>query len=233
MNETFTTQPKGYVKRGTSTSRSRCQDFMLHLWTIRLKKCSYSTLEFEFIQFFGTNESRTLERYLGRQEITVRSSGKKLVRTNHTRGTVANFTYSTERKVSKRKGLLQILGYLEPVENGYYRIHHECMSYFSEQSTLSFLPQEADDSKVIIDNLCACSGGEGVVSNRETGENIEIEKKEEEAIDYTHANRLSESNNPEICKGDMPRGFLCSCGHQTENSFFCEVCGKRNVVTYG
>jgi hypothetical protein len=76
QNITFTTQPKTrkHLTRGAFISGTRAAQFMQHLWDAGLKKsCSYETLKWEFVNCFGTNDTRTVERYIGRPEQTIRS----------------------------------------------------------------------------------------------------------------------------------------------------------------
>jgi hypothetical protein len=150
---------------------------MNHLWTIKLSKCSYSTLRFEFENFFGTNDSRTVESYIGRPPGIVHSRPGQSVRINRQTGKVAIFDYSNDRHVSFKRGLLQTLGYmtLEPEEqvaeqgavrirartrNWIARIHHERMVYYTEQATLQDaypIPEVNGDSGRSNDSVCACS----------------------------------------------------------------------------
>ncbi|MEJ5326973.1 MAG: hypothetical protein WHU54_01805 [Candidatus Bathyarchaeia archaeon] len=138
----FTTKPKflRFLKRGAFISLNRASEFMTHLWEVGLKKCSYETLEWEFIQFFGSNDKRTIERYIGRPEKTERHMGlSKIVRMNRVSGKVAQFEYMNERRLSAKKGLLEILGYISKDKEGketHYIIHHELMPYYTEQTVL-------------------------------------------------------------------------------------------------
>jgi hypothetical protein len=162
LHKSFTTAPKTR-KHGYLVSLDRAQAFMEHLRNLGLKKCSYSTLEFEFIQFFGTNEPRTLERYLGRLEKNLSYGSANLVRVNQTSGKVAQFHYANRRRILAKKGLLEILGYITRIQEGketLFQIHHENMPYFTEQTSLEFavsLPEVNECSDVIKDKMCACS----------------------------------------------------------------------------
>lgn len=126
---------------------------MKHLFDIKLSKCSYETLRFEFENCFGTNDDRTVIRYIGRPKETIRSSGSSMVRINRASGRVAPFEYMNTRRVSKKTGLMERLGYitLKPeelnieqgaiklsrkTENWIVIIHHERMSYYTKQVPL-------------------------------------------------------------------------------------------------
>jgi len=239
--KSFTTEPKfrRFLKRGAFISLNRALEFMKHLWDLKLKNVSYETLEFEFIQFFGSNDKRTVERYLGRPETTQRDMGlSKVVRMNRQSGKTAQFEYFNERRIPAKKGLLEILGYVTRIKEGKetrFRINHEAMPYITVQTTLqehepqetANLLQECErEGEVSKEDLRVCNlyeethsqvecepnasalGGEGNSRERESlprterlerndegGENREGgEKEEEEAIDSTHTNQLSESD---------------------------------------
>lgn len=210
MQKTFTTEPKTR-RHGQFVSSSRAAEFMEHLFEIHLNKCSYSTLEFEFINFYGTNDRRTVERYLGHPEETVKSSGStETIRMNRTSGKIAQFHYYNTRKVPKKRGLLEALGYLTMIQEEGKTVvilHHERMSYYTKQVTLEAvnLLQEVNDGKEVSkDNSCVSSllrnetitpvgkecektALEVVSLSRETGE-IVVREKKEEVIDSTHTN---------------------------------------------
>ena len=236
-NLTFTTEPKTrrHLTRGTFISGTRAAEFMQHLWDIKLRKsCSYETLKWEFVNYFGTNDTRTVERYIGRPEQTVRSRGASTVRINRTSGKIACFDYSNSRKTCKKAGLLESLGYitLKPEERiaepGSYKItqktgnwiavlHHERMSYYSEQTILETanpLQESEEYSESSKDEMCVSSllekncndsispregvGGETVLEVSPNVETVErtlsiVVKKEEEVLDSTHTNQSSES----------------------------------------
>jgi len=148
--KTFTTEPKfrRFLKRGAFISLNRALEFMKHLWDLRLKDVSYDTLEFEFINYFGSNDKRTVERYLGRVErIDVSTGLSKVVRMNRQSGKIAQFEYLNERRLPAKKGLLEILGYITRYKEGKetrFRINHEAMPYYTVQTTLKeHEPQEA------------------------------------------------------------------------------------------
>jgi hypothetical protein len=147
--ESFTTEPKfrRFLKRGGFISLNRAVEFMKHLWELKLKNVSYETLEFEFIQFFGSNDKRTIERYLGRAERIERNTGvTKIMRVNRLSGKMAQFEYMNERRIPAKKGLLEILGYATRVKvnnETRYILHHELMPYYTVQTTLQeHEPQE-------------------------------------------------------------------------------------------
>lgn len=85
---------------------------MEHLWKLKLCKCSYKTLRYEFISLFQTNEERAIARYIGRPSTIHMHSGIGVTRQNVGRGGVAQFRYSNEREMPARKGLAEILGYM-------------------------------------------------------------------------------------------------------------------------
>jgi hypothetical protein len=147
--KSFTTEPKfrRFLKRGAFISLNRALEFMKHLWDLKLKNVSYETLEFEFIQFFGSNDKRTVERYLGRPERIQRDMGlSKVVRMNRQSGKIAQFEYMNERRIPEKKGLLEILGYITRIKEGKetrFRINHEAMPYYTVQTSLQeHEPQE-------------------------------------------------------------------------------------------
>jgi len=215
--KSFTTEPKfrRFLKRGAFISLNRALEFMAHLWEVGLKKCSYETLEWEFIQYFGSNDKRTIERYLGRPEKIERHMGlSKVVRMNRQSGKVAQFEYMNERKLPAKKGLLEILGYISKVKEDSewrYIIHHERMPYYTVQTTLTEPETEAQETANILqefegssedskEDLRVCSLYAQAHSQKERenerGENIEGgEKRREEVIDCTHTNQLSESEH--------------------------------------
>jgi hypothetical protein len=217
--KSFTTEPKfrRFLKRGAFISLNRALEFMKHLWELKLKNVSYETLEFEFIQFFGSNDKRTVERYLGRPERIQRDMGlSKVVRMNRQSGKTAQFEYFNERRIPAKKGLLEILGYITRIKEGKetrFRINHEAMPYYTVQTTLQ--EQEREDLRVCslyeethsqINHEPKAEALEEEVSVGETSvsprterpqrndkgeENREggTEKKEEEVIDSTHTNQ--------------------------------------------
>jgi len=158
--KSFTTEPKfrRFLKRGAFISLNRALEFMKHLWELKLKNVSYETLEFEFIQFFGSNDKRTVERYLGRPERIERDMGlTKVVRMNRQSGKTAQFEYFNERRIPAKKGLLEILGYITRIKEGKetrFRINHEAMPYYTVQTTLQEREREGEDSK---EDLRVCS----------------------------------------------------------------------------
>jgi len=142
MAKPFTTEPKlrRFLKNGAFISSKRAAMFMEHLWELKLRDASYETLVFEFIQFFGSNDKRTVERYLGRPERCVSAGQAKVVKMNRQSGKIAQFEYLNERRIPAKKGLLEILGYITPYKEGYetrFRINHELMPYYTVQTTLS------------------------------------------------------------------------------------------------
>jgi len=133
----FTTEPKRGKRKPnkTSVSLERAKLFMEHLWSKGLRECGYETLEFEFIQCFGTNEPHVLEKYLGKPARTVHHGGSSVVRLNRVNGNVVHFQYQNVKKVQSKKGLLEVLGFV--YKNGErYVLHHELFSYSGEQTSI-------------------------------------------------------------------------------------------------
>lgn len=165
----FTTEAKSGRRKPnkTSVTLERAKLFMEHLWSKGLRKCSYSTLEYEFIQCFGTNEPHVLAKYLGKPKRTIHYGGSSVVRLNRVNGKVAHFEYQNMRTTQCKKGLLEILGFVSQEEGGRFTLHHERFPYYSGQvpiDNFSFLPIEATERKA-------------------TGLRDRGEKKEEEVID--------------------------------------------------
>jgi hypothetical protein len=233
QNLTFTTQPKTrrHLTRGAFISGTRAAEFMKHLWEVKLRKsCSYDTLKWEYVNYFGTNDSRTVERYIGRPEQIIMSRGASTVRINRTSGKVALFDYSNNRKTCRKQGLLENLGYLtikqeeKNIQEGMFKLkqktgnwivvlHHERMSYYTEQTVFepaNSLQESEECSELSKDEMCVSSllalpfsQGEGSEGNRFEKVPLDVEatertldreiKKEEEVIESTHTNQLSES----------------------------------------
>jgi hypothetical protein len=136
----FTTEPKTGRRRPNKSSISleRAKLFMEHLWSKGLKECSYETLEFEFIQCFGTNEQRVIEKYIGRPARTIHYGSTTVYRVNKVNGKVAVFEYQNVRKVQSKKGLLEVWGFVS--KNGErYVLHHELFPYCSRQVSIEDL----------------------------------------------------------------------------------------------
>ncbi|MGB9756822.1 MAG: hypothetical protein ACPLVJ_03470, partial [Candidatus Bathyarchaeales archaeon] len=157
--KSFTTEPKfrRFLKRGAFISFNRALMFMQHLWELKLKNVSYEVLEFEFIQFFGSNDKRTVERYLGRPEKTETNTGlSKVIRMNRQSGKIAQFEYMNERRIPAKKGLLETLGYISRVKIGKetrFIIHHEAMPYYTIQTRLENEIQETATSRALPSKL--------------------------------------------------------------------------------
>jgi len=201
--KSFTTEPKfrRFLKRGAFISLNRAIEFMKHLWDLKLKNVSYETLEFEFISYFGSNDKRTVERYLGRPERIQRDVGlSKVVRMNRQSGKIAQFEYMNERRIAAKKGLLEILGYITRIKEGRetrFRINHEAMPYYTVQTVL----QEQEEREVSKEDLRVCSLYEETHSqiNDKGGESREGGKeKKEEVIDSTHTNQTSVKVNADF-----------------------------------
>ena len=208
----FTTAPKTRRHPKTSISGNRLRAWMMELWEKRLRSCSYETLRWEFIRHFETNDKRVIEKYIGRPEQIVRSSGSTLVRLNRNSGSVAQFDYHNKRRLEARRGLGQLLGYMSMDENGKVTLHHERLPYYTEQTTLldphpPLIPPsrvfgeragERDrysrDEQVrepSIDNLCVYPiGSQG--TNPDQSERIGRDREEREVIESTHKSSQAE-----------------------------------------
>lgn len=204
----FTTKPE-IRRHGSFISGDRCRAFMEHCWQKGLrKKVSRQTLEFEFTFCFETNDSRTVCKYIGRPGNVVSYQASNMVRVNRISGKVAHFNYRTTRKVSRKRGLLETLGYITYCDDGYYQLNHEMLPYCTQQITLEVSPkstlQEVDSGSVSvsIDDLRVCNDRE-VEKNTETIESM-IEsvdrRKKEEVIESAHANPYLHPNmHREVC----------------------------------
>ena len=172
--QAFTTEPRTRRHVKQSISRNRAKDFMEHLWRRKLKHCSYDTLEWEFTQFYGTNEARVIEKYIGRPQ-QKRYYGTRTIRRTSDSGDTKTFTYSDDRRIEAKKGLMEKLGYLTLNKKARVKddrgviLHHERMHYFTEQAELTVSPQtplpervdERPTQKVSKDDLCVIPIGHG------------------------------------------------------------------------
>jgi len=192
--KTFTTEPKIPKKRGNWRSIENGKAFMYELFRKNLRKCSYHTLVFEFVNFFGTNDTRTVERYLGRPEQVERHKGStKVVRMNRMSGKVAVFDYFNERRLSAKKGLLDIQGWITKLKDGTVVINHEVMSYYTKQMKLKVaIPlQEDERSEASKDKMCVSGllrGEDELEVSKRDG--IEAETKKKEVIDSLHTCKI-------------------------------------------
>jgi hypothetical protein len=194
--KTFTTEPKIPKKRGNWRSIENGKAFMYELFRKNLRKCSYHTLVFEFVNFFGTNDTRTVERYLGRPEQVERhTASTKVVRMNRMSGKVAVFDYFNERRLPAKKGLLDIQGWILKLKDGTILINHEVMSYYTKQTSLQEAesPHKNEESRDVSKaKMCVSSllGGEDKLEVSKRG-SIEVEReKKEEVIDSTHTCKI-------------------------------------------
>jgi len=153
-----------------------------------------------------------VEKYIGRPEQIVRSSGSTLVRLNRNSGNVAQFDYHNRRKVEARRGLGQLLGYMSMDENGKVTLHHERLPYHTEQTTLldphpPLIPpsrvfdegigergrysKDGEIRKPSIDNLCVYPiGSQGTYPSQ--SERIGRNREEREVIESTHKSSQAE-----------------------------------------
>jgi len=212
--KSFTTEPKTR-RHGQFTSGVRCRQFMWHMWEKKLRKIvSPTTLKLEFTLCFGTNDVRTVRKYIGRPKMVIRKGGKSMVRMNRQTGTTSQFMYGYTQRVTKINGLMEVLGYLSWDETRHvYRLNHELLPYFTEQVELEVPPRTPllesvreeclpVDGVRSIDNTCARSGvRRGMVADGEAKENKTTEREERESITYTHANRVA---SPNILAEDSP-----------------------------
>ncbi len=194
VNKVFTTKPKTKRRsRGHFPSLQNCKIFMHWLFKKGLGKnkrtVGRETLEYEFLMCFGTDEPRTVTRYLGRIQQIIRNAGSsKMVRMNRTSGTLAQFDYHYQRMITTKKGLLEKLQWITPIKvcnETRYFIHHERMWYYTEQTRLN----ESKDVMCVSPLL-----GEGnSIEAKERIVDIDKEKKEE-VIGHTHAPHLGKTN---------------------------------------
>jgi hypothetical protein len=150
--QSFTTEAKSGRRKPnkTSVTLERAKLFMEHLWSKGLKECSYETLEYEFIQCYGTNEHEVLEKYLGKPKRTIHYGGCSVVRLNKVNGKVAHFEYQNTRTIQHKKGLLEILGFVTQEEGGRFILNHSCFPYCKKQISIdnfSLGPIEAGERK--------------------------------------------------------------------------------------
>lgn len=188
----FSTSPKIRRHKKHCISLTRLKRFMHHLFKQHLTECSYDTLQYEFIQHFGTNEPRVIARYIGKAEKIVRYPGADVVRIKD-QSTVAQFHYTNTRRVKAEKGLIEILGYATQEVKGRYTLHHELFSYSYAQETLPTLSQEGDYDSIQTNNVCVHPHGlsehhiaVSVMDAPSKGHVSSDERKEEEDIDNTH-----------------------------------------------
>lgn len=209
MGTTFTTEPSTRRHVENFASYKRAVAFMERLWQVKLRKClSYGTLRYEFECFFGSNEDRTVFRYLGRLESIERYSGASVVRQNRQSGTVAHFLYTNQRFIEAKVGLLERLGFIDlNKKTGKVTVHHERLEYYTEQSNLES-PNDTQEMKERVDcsndKVCVSSLGTNCNTSlfqpmgraRETALGTGVspleatERKEEEDIDGTRTRRL-------------------------------------------
>jgi len=193
----FTTKPKTRRHIRGFISGARAKAFMYELFKKGLRKCSYETLKYEFVNFFQTCDDRTIRKYIGRPEQTVSSGGStKIFRVNRMSGKTAQFEYFNTRKIPAEKGLLDVLGWILKLKDGTILINHECMPYFTKQVTLNEASPPASPHSRIYDeslesskdNLRARPLYDSPVY-KEINKDIEVEKKKkEEVIGGTHTN---------------------------------------------
>jgi hypothetical protein len=136
-SKSFTTEPKKGRRKPnkTSVSLERAKLFMEHLYSKGLRECSYETLEYEFIQCFGTNEPHVLVKYLGKPARTLHHGGSSVVRVNKVNGKVAIFEYQNVKSVQAKRGLLEVLGFINK-KGERYVLHHELFPYYAKQASI-------------------------------------------------------------------------------------------------
>ncbi len=145
----FTTEPKKRRRVRQFPSGTNCKAFMRYLWDRGLRKtCRYDTLEFEFTQFFRTNDTRTVTRYIGRPPQKKETSGiAEIHRQNIRTANVALYRYRNTLRLMRKKGLMEKLGLITFYEQKMYKkkewrvlLHHETQPYFTEQQHLPPTP---------------------------------------------------------------------------------------------
>lgn len=206
---TFTTAPKTRRHIKHSISGKRATAFMEHLWRIGFNRCKYKALKIQFIQFFGTNDQRVITKYLGRPETKETHHGNQILRLNLTQGKHALFSYSNTRKLEAKIGLMETLGFITlNKKNGWARIHHELMSYYSKQLSLESFPprsplQETSESMSSIQDYCVrhIEAGESERQLPVLGVEVDKRKKEEEeVIEHTHKCNKCNAIHNVICQ---------------------------------
>lgn len=157
----FTTEPKTRKRVKQFPSGTNCKAFLRYLWDRGLRKtCSYTTLKFEFIQFFKTNDTRTVTRYIGRPPQKKETSGiAEIHRQNLGSCNVALFRYRNTLRLMRKIGLMETLGLITFFEKPMYKqkewrvyLHHETQPYFTEQQQLPPTPPHSN-----IDECLECS----------------------------------------------------------------------------
>lgn len=156
---------------------------MEHLWALHLKQCSYSTLEWELINFFECEDPRTIQNMIGAppKKLTYKM---ETLRLNRARGNVAHFNYDFMRKTNLKLGLMERLGFItlkEENKQWIVIIHHERMAYYLEQTTLQVQDQDPGESPIRVsereetksegskDDLCVCPLSSGSPHNTVDG----------------------------------------------------------------
>lgn len=134
---------------------------MRYLWDQGLRKtCGYTTLEFEFTRFTGTNDPRTVTRYIGRPPQKKETSGiAEAHRQNVKSANVALYRYRNTLRLMRKIGLMEKLGLITFYEHKMYKqkewrviLHHETQPYFTEQQHLPPAPPHSN-----IDECGECS----------------------------------------------------------------------------
>ena len=154
---------------------------MHHLWEKGFHtNVSYATLCDEFVLLYEPDD-RTIIKYCGLPPHIVRANRRHMSRMNSRNGTTAQFTYNYTRRVSKKNGLLEKLGFITWNKQLYeetkfkrnetqyrYRLNHEMMPYYTEQVELDVLPQAPSSTESLreesviqsIPSLCVCNASE-------------------------------------------------------------------------
>jgi hypothetical protein len=225
--KSFTQEPKLYRKKSYShgTVRNRCIQFLESLDGIQMLPVE------EAINLFKLNmeicDRCSVKAYFG----NVWSEAKK-----HTMTTkYKNGTFSQREVIHKRseqvKGYFELFGlanYERVGKHWFMKISLESLvpTLNERDECLSGLPSITSLSQYHFSGASDLEASE----NRETIENKRERAEREMICCERNSVAVKDATSPYL---DKPRGFLCSCGHQNTQSFFCEVCGKRNVATYG
>lgn len=187
--ETFTTEPKTRRRLdGAGTTEKRACGFMQFLWDHDLRDdCSYKTIYYQAIEYFGTNDTRTLERYIGRPRSKKKLPKRVTQVRNPVSGTCRTHEVTSECFMDPRVGYLEARGYLM-LDGEWVVLCHDavCLPYHYEEKlnpSLSLSPLESvlgNGCVVSKDETCAAySGGGDVVGERVVGVVDGVEARDE------------------------------------------------------
>ena len=140
-NKSFSTSPKTRRHTKHSISGDRSREFMQYLWQKGFRKeCMYPGLKIQFIQCFETNDSRVVDKYIGKPKLMVTYSREQVLRRKQSiHGvSIARFEYAHKREASPKTGLMEMLGYMIlDAEPGHVTLCHESQPYYTVQTELA------------------------------------------------------------------------------------------------